>query len=74
MDTLLLEDIMEAFRKSCIENFQLDPVFFYTIAGYSFNVCINNLKCRNNVITDINLYNVIKNNLFNNKSSEINWK
>ena len=32
-DVLLLVDVFEAFRNTCLKNYKLDPAYFYTTPG-----------------------------------------
>ncbi len=39
-DTLILADIFESFRDTCLREFKLDPVNYYTLPGYSWDCCL----------------------------------
>ena len=39
IDVLLLPDVFEAFRDTCLKNYKLDPAHFY-IAPAEFNYCL----------------------------------
>lgn len=39
-DTLILADIFEAFRTTCLREYKLDPVNYYTLPGYSWDCCL----------------------------------
>ena len=39
-DTLLLADIFENFRQSCLENYELDPAHFVSLPGLAWQACL----------------------------------
>ena len=39
-DVLLLADVFENFRDVCIENYKLDPVWYYTAPGLAWDACL----------------------------------
>ena len=39
-DTLLLADIFEKFRETCIEKYQLDPAHFVSAPGLGWKACL----------------------------------
>ena len=39
-DTLLLADVFENFRKTCLKNYGLDPAHYYTSPGLSWDVLL----------------------------------
>ena len=62
-DVLLLADIFENFRRTALSNYNLDPVHYYTLPGYSWD-CL--LKCTNielEQITEANMYLFIEKGL-----------
>ena len=40
-DVLLLTDVFENFRDVCIENYKLDPAWYYTAPGLAWDACLN---------------------------------
>ena len=41
-DVLLLADVFENFRDVCIENYKLDPAWYYTAPGLAWDACLKN--------------------------------
>ena len=41
-DTLLLADVFENFRNSCIEIYELDPAHFSSAPGLAWQACLKN--------------------------------
>ena len=39
-DVLLLADVFEEFRKVCLDNYQLDPAWYYTLPGLAWDACL----------------------------------
>ena len=39
-DTLLLADVFESFRKTCIEVYELDPANFLSVPGLAWQACL----------------------------------
>ena len=39
-DVLLLADVFENFRSSCIASYNLDPVHYYTLPGFAWDACL----------------------------------
>ena len=39
-DVLLLADVFENFRDVCIENYKLDPAWYYTTPGLAWDACL----------------------------------
>ena len=39
-DVLLLADVFENFRTTCIESYKLDPVHYYTLPGFAWDACL----------------------------------
>ena len=39
-DVLLLADVFENFRKTCLKHYKLDPVHYYTSPGLAWDACL----------------------------------
>ena len=39
-DVLLLADVFENFRKTCLEHYQLDPAYYYTSPHLAWHACL----------------------------------
>ena len=39
-DVLLLSDVFENFRKTCLKHYKLDPAHYYTSAGLAWDACL----------------------------------
>ena len=39
-DTLLLSDVFESFRNMCLKIYELDPVYFVSAPGLSWQACL----------------------------------
>ncbi|KAJ8671410.1 hypothetical protein QAD02_002669 [Eretmocerus hayati] len=57
IDVLLLCDIFEKFRETCLESYELDPVHYFTLPGLSWDAFLKKLREQGNVklekLTDI---------------------
>ena len=49
-DTLLLADIFENFRQSCLENYELDPADFVSLPGLAWQACLKKLMLNLNYL------------------------
>ena len=47
LDVLLLADVMNKFRQSCMEHYKLDPSHFYTLPKFFMECHVKNDKCKN---------------------------
>ena len=51
-DTLLLADVFENFRKTCITTYNLDPVHYYTAPGLSWDALLKQTNVKLDLIQD----------------------
>ena len=52
MDVILLANVFEAFRDTCLEHYKLDPVHFYTSPGLAWKACLKKTQGRLELLTD----------------------
>ena len=50
-DTLLLTDVLENFRKICLEIYELDPAKFLSASGLAWQAALKNTKVELEVLT-----------------------
>ena len=55
MDTTLLADIFENFRTVCLKKYELDPAYFYTTPGLTFEACLKKTNKKIETLTDIDM-------------------
>ena len=51
-DVILLANVFEAFRKSCLKNYGLDPAHFYTAPGLAWKVCLKKTRIKLKLLLD----------------------
>ncbi|XP_072047131.1 uncharacterized protein [Amphiura filiformis] len=54
-DVLLLADVFESFRKVCLTNYQLDPCWYYTAPGLSYDAMLKKTGIKLDLLTDIDM-------------------
>lgn len=54
-DILLLADVFENFRETCMSIYKLDPAHFYTSPGYSWSAMLKYTKVQIELFTDIDM-------------------
>ena len=51
-DVILLANVFEAFRDTCLEHYSLNPVHFYTSPGLAWKACLRKTRVRLELLTD----------------------
>ncbi|XP_071579806.1 uncharacterized protein [Temnothorax nylanderi] len=54
-DVLLLADIFENFRDTCLASYGLDPAYYYTLPGYTWDAMLRYTGVRFELLTDIDM-------------------
>ena len=54
-DTLLLSYLFEECRKTCIRDYELDPCYFVSAPGLSWQVCLKESNVKLELLTDIDM-------------------
>ena len=52
MDVVLLANVFEAFRDTCLKHYKLDPAHFYTSPGLAWRACLKCIGIRLELLTD----------------------
>ena len=60
LDTLLLADVFESFRKTCQKEYQLDPAYFVSLPSFAFQACLKITKVKLESLTDENMLLMIE--------------
>ena len=51
-NVILLSNVFEAFRSTCLEHYKLDPAHFYTSPGLAWQACLKKTGVRLELLTD----------------------
>ena len=51
-DVVLLANMYEAFRDTCLQHYKLDPAHFYTSPGFAWKACLKHTGIRLELLTD----------------------
>ncbi|XP_077262575.1 uncharacterized protein LOC143897644 [Temnothorax americanus] len=54
-DVLLLADIFENFRDTCMASYGLDPAYYYTLPGFTWDAMLRYTGVRFELLTDIDM-------------------
>ena len=60
IDTLLLADVFENFRKACIETYELDPAHFISLPGLAWQACLKKAGVELELLTDYDMLLMIE--------------
>ena len=60
LDVILLADIFENFRDLCLKNYGLDPVYYYTAPGLSWDAMLKDTQINLELISDIDMLLMIE--------------
>ena len=52
-DVLLFADVFEEFRTVCLENYDLDPAWYFTAPGLAWYAALKITKIKLELLTDI---------------------
>ncbi|XP_078350639.1 uncharacterized protein LOC144635401 [Oculina patagonica] len=59
-DLLLLADVFESFRKTCLEYYKLDPCHYFTSPGLSWDAMLKMTDIKLELMTDVDMYQFIE--------------
>ena len=59
-DVLLLSDVFENFRDVCLDNYRLDPMFYYTAPGLAWDACLKITKVELELLTDYDMLMMVE--------------
>ena len=61
LDVLLLADVFDNFRQTCIMDYGLDPAHYYTLPGFTFDACLKFTEQELDLFTDSEKFLFIEN-------------
>ena len=63
LDVLLLADVFEMFRTTCLEYYSLYPIHYYTIPGLAWDAAHRMSHVDMQLITDVDMYHFVENSI-----------
>ena len=63
LDVLLLADLYEKFRTTCLEYYSFDPVHYYTTPGLAWDAVLKMSRVDLQLITDVEMYHFVENSI-----------
>ena len=60
IDVLLLADVFENFREICLENYKIDPAYYFTSPGLFWDAILKETKIELELLSDIDQYYFFK--------------
>jgi hypothetical protein len=55
IDVILLVDVFERFRRMCLKDYKLDPAWFFTIPGLSWDAALKLTKVVLDLLSDVDM-------------------
>ena len=59
-DVLLLADVFESFRKTCLRYYKLDPCHYFTSLGLSWDAMLKTTNIKLELMTDVDMFQFIE--------------
>ncbi|KYN07670.1 PREDICTED: uncharacterized protein LOC108779646 [Cyphomyrmex costatus] len=59
-DVLLLADVFENFRDSCVASYDLDPAHYYTLPGFTWDAMLKHTRVKFELLTDVDMVTLIE--------------
>jgi len=66
IDVLLLADVFENFRDLCLKTYNLDPVYYYTAPGFSFDCMLKYTSIKLELLTDYDMVLMLEKGIIHN--------
>ena len=60
IDTLLLADIFENFREICLDNYGIDPAYYFTSPGLFWDAMLKETKIELELLSDVDMFYFFK--------------
>ena len=62
-DVLLLADVLESFKKTCLQHYKLDPCLYFTSPGLSWNAMLKMTGIILELMIDVDMFQFIEKGL-----------